>query len=306
VNPLDRKLQALRRRLRLGRAAEAAARGAFYASLAACALLAVSRIAGLAVPGAVAWGGIAAVSLALALREAGRSFTRRDCAIQLDRMLGLDERLSTAVDVPPGPMREALWADASAALARAALPPRRLPREARLLGGSALLIGAILLIRTPASAGGSEDPALEAVTQGLQIKLEELGADRIEFREIRKDLQDRRLEDAAGRLRALADKLEQERLQGGGGAQADRDREAATAGAAALSAELARLGRPIHAAPPSVVALKVERQRLGAAPPTPFSADEQTVRAVATLLERADWAPRYDAVIRRYYGSESR
>jgi hypothetical protein len=306
VSLLERKLPALRRRLRIGRAAESAARGAFYASLAACVVLAVARIAGLAVPGAVAWGGIAAVSLALALREAGRSFTLRDCAIHLDRLLGLDERLSTAVDAAPGPMREAQGADAEAALAHAALPPRRLSREARLLGGSALLVGAILLIRTPADAGGSDDPALEAVTHGLETKLEELGADRIEFREIRRELQDRRLEDAAGRLRALADKLEQERLQGGGGTQADRDREAATAGAAALSAELARLGRPIHAAPPSVVALKLERQRLGAAPATPFSADEESVRAVATILERHDWAPRYDAVIRKYYGSESR
>ena len=83
MNDLERRLASLRRRIRAGRAAEAAARGAFYASLAACALLAASRIGGLAVPGAVAWGAIAAVALTLALREAARSFTIRHCAIHL-------------------------------------------------------------------------------------------------------------------------------------------------------------------------------------------------------------------------------
>jgi hypothetical protein len=305
MNDLERRLASLRRRIRAGRAAEAGARGAFYASLAACALLAALRIGGLLVPGAVAWAAIAAVALALALREGARSFTIRDCAIHLDRLLGLEERLSTAVEAD-GPMHDAQAADAAAALSRVAIPARRLPREARLLAGSALLVGAILLIRTPASAGGADDPALVAVSDDVVRMLENATSDRIEFREVAEMIKRGRLDEAAAGLRSLADRLEQERLQGGGGAQAEKEREAATAGAAALSAELARLGRPVRATPPTIVALKLERQRLGGAPASSFTGDPGTARAVATALERADWAPRYDAVIRTYFGSDSR
>ena len=306
MNPLVRELQSHRRRIRLARAGAAAARGAFYASLAACALLAATRIGGLLVPGAVAWGAIAAVALALALREAARPFTIRDCAIHLDRRLGLEERLSTAVEAA-GPMREAQSADAAGALSRTPLPPRRMPREARLLAGSAFLLGAMLLIRTPANAGGSDDPALVAVSRELAARLEALPSDRIEFKEIARMIGDRaRLEEAAGKLGALRDRIEMELLQGQGGAQARKELEAAAAGAAAISAELARLGRTVQAAPPVVVALKLERQRLGEAPPSPFAGDAEAARNAATALEGGGWAPRYDGVIRRYFGSESR
>jgi hypothetical protein len=305
VIPLLRQLGSHRRRIRLARAAEAAARGGFTASIAVCALLAVSRVAGFDVPAAVAWGAIAGAALGFGLREAGRSFTLRDCAISLDRLLGLEERLSTAVE-NAGAMRDAQAADAAEALSRATVPPWRLPREAKLLAGSALLAAALLVIHAPANAGGTDDPALVAVTDEVASKLDALAPEQAEFKEVRELLKQKgRLEEAAAKLQALADQLDRKILEGKGGAEARAQRDAAAAGAAAISAELARMGRPVAAAPPTVVALKLERQRLETAPP-PFSTDEDVVRSVATTLERADWAPRYDAVIRRYYGSDLR
>lgn len=308
MDPLLDTLAAHRRRIRAARAAASAARGAFYASLALGAILAVTRIAGIDVPAAVAWGAIAAAALAGAARAVGRSFTVRDCAIHLDRLLGLEERLSTAVE-SAGPMREAQAADAAAALSRAAFPSRRMPREAKLLAGSLLLVAALLVLRTPASAGGTDDPALVAVTAEVADRLLAVAPDQVEFREVAALLKQGRTAEATEKLEALRELYDAKRLQeGGAGAEAQARRDAAAAGAAALSAELARLGRPIQAAPPTVAALKLERQTLGTASAVPpeFAADAETVRRVTAILESADWAPRYDAVIRRYYGSEKR
>ena len=204
-------------------------------------------------------------------------------------------------------MRDAQEADAEAALSRTVLPARRVPREAKLLAGSALLMGAILLLHAPASAGGTDDPALVAVTEDVARQLEAAAPDRVEFVEVRALLKQGRMEEAAMKLQAVRDLLEQQLLQGGGGTEAQRQRDAAAAGAAALSAELARMGKPLRATPPTVAALKIERQALGSSSQPPdLSADEDVARYVATTLEKADWAPRYDPVIRRYYGSEPR
>jgi len=307
---VDRLLETLssqRRRIRIARAVETAAKGAFYSSLAVGALLAGTRVAGIEIPGALAWVAIAAVAAFAALRSAGRPFTRTDCAIHLDRLLGLEERLSTAVE-SSGSMREAQAADAAAALARTALPPWRAPREAKLLAGSVLLVGAILVLHRPASAGGTDDPALIAVTEEVARQLDAVAPDRVEFREVRELLRDKaRLSEAGAKLQALRDLLDQKLLQeGGGSAEARKQRDAAAAGAAALSAELARMGMPLRATPPAVAALKLERQMLGTPPPPELARDEASARRVATVLERADWPAKYDSVIRKYYGSEAR
>lgn len=299
-----RRLTAFRRRILLGRSAEAGARGAFFTSLAVCALLAASRILDLALPAAVAWGAIAAAGLLAALRAAARSFTVRDCAILLDRRLGLDERLSTALDASGGAMHDAQAFDAARALAAVVLPSRRLPREAKLLAGSGLLMAALLVLHAPARAGGVEDAGLAATAQEVMDKMDLASSDRIEFREVKELVSKGRLEEAATKLQALADRLDQELLQNGGGAGAEKDRDLAAAGAAALSAALGRLGKPIAATLPASVALKVERQKQGA--PSALPSDEGTVRAAATTLERADWPSKYDSVIRTYYGKEAR
>lgn len=307
MDALLQKLSGHRRRIRAARLGVAAVKGAFYSSMGVGALLAVARIAGIDAPGALAWGAIAAVAASLAAREAGRRFTLRDCAIHLDRLLGLDERLSTAVE-GAGPMQDAQRADAAAALAGAVLPAHRLPREAKLLAGSLLIVAALLVLHTPARAGGTDDPAIVAVTEDVARQLEAVAPDRIDFREIREILKDKtRLLEAATRLQAVRDLLDQKLLQeGGGGAEARKQRDVAAAGVAALSAELARMGTPLRATPAAVAALKLERQTLGTPRPAEFTTDEGTARGVAAALERADWPPRYDAVIRTYFGSERR
>jgi hypothetical protein len=125
---------------------------------------------------------------------------------------------------------------------------------------------------------------------------------------VRTLLKQGRMEEAAAKLQAVRDLLDQKVLQEGAGAEAQKQRDAAAAGASALAAELARMGKPLQATPPTVAAIKLERHTLGAVPSAPpeLSADPEAARYVATVLERADWAPRYDAVIRRYYGSEPR
>ena len=53
MNSLSRSLERHRRRIRIGRAAAAAAHGAFYSSLAACVLFAVLRITGVEAPAVI-------------------------------------------------------------------------------------------------------------------------------------------------------------------------------------------------------------------------------------------------------------
>jgi hypothetical protein len=306
VTPFLRRLASLRLRLLAGRSAQAGARAAFTVSLVACVLLAGSRILGLEVPAGVAWGAIAAGGLLGALRTAARGFTLRDCAIELDRQLGLEERLSTALDAPAGPMRDAQSADAARALAGVVLPARRIPREAKLLAGSGLLVSALLVLHSPARAGGTEDPALASLEEQAVAALEAVESGRVEFREIKDLVRKGRLEEAAAKLQDLRDRLDQELLKTGGGKGLEREEEAATAGADALSAALARLGTPVRSTLPAAVALKVERQERSLSTVPGLPSDEATVRFVSSVLTRADWPARYDPVIRRYYGSESR
>jgi hypothetical protein len=171
VDDLLHKLAAHRRRIRTARVADAAIRWTFYASVAACVALLVSKFAGLALPGAVAAGALAAVPAAVALREWSRAFSIRDCAIHLDRLLGLDERLSTAVETS-GAMGLVLRADAEGALARTPLPSRRFPREARLLAGSLVLMAVLFSIPSPVRSGATGDPGFDAVTAAEIAKLD--------------------------------------------------------------------------------------------------------------------------------------
>src|SRR5579862_8373814 len=138
MDALTQNLAGHRRRIRLARAADAALRWAFYASVAGCLALAVSKFAGLRLPYSSLAAALAVAPVAMALREWARAFSVTDCAIHLDRLLGLEERLSTAMEAA-GPMGPAVRADAVDAIGRASMPARRYPREATLLIGSLLL-----------------------------------------------------------------------------------------------------------------------------------------------------------------------
>ncbi len=299
-------LTAQRRRIKGARAVDAALRWAFYASVAGCIALAVSKIAGLALPLALAGGLLGALPGAMALREWARAWSLRDCAIHLDRLLGLEERLSTALEAV-GPLGPVVRADAAAAMERSPLPSRRLPREARLLGGSLLLAGALLTLPSPERSGSKMDPALAAVSAEQAAKLESLANVDVQFKEVAEQaaraLQEGRPERALAILDELRRKLAEKLLEGGGaGTETQKLLDEATASAAAISAELARLGRTIHAAPPVVAQAKLDRRRGNEAASAEEPALNPGPAGRAALSQDAPWNPRYDPVIRRYLG----
>ena len=260
MDDLLHKLAAHRRRIRGARVADAAIRWAFYASVAACLALMISKFAGLALPGAAAAGALAAVPAAMALREWTRAFSVRDCAIHLDRLLGLDERLSTAVETS-GAMAIVLKADAEGALARTSMPPRRFPREARLLAGSLVLLAVLFSIPSPGRSGATGDPAFEAVTSAEAAKLQSLAGVEVQFKEAAEALKAGRPEVAVAILEEIRRKMAEKALDGSGGAGAQAILDQATSSASAISAGLARLGRTVHAPPPAVAQAKLARQQ---------------------------------------------
>lgn len=291
-----------RRRIRAARAAEAAARAAFYASIAACACLAASKFLGTGFVAAAA--ACALAPLVLAARAGLRPFPIRDCAVHLDRALGLEERLATALEAL-GPMKEAQEADALATLARTPVPRWRLPREGRLLAGSLLVVLALLAVPSFERRTASADPVLRAVLEEEAARLAGLEKLDAEFREVRELVEKGEIERALDRVRALEARLAEKMVleAGGGGAGTRKLLDEAGASAAALSAELARRGRTVHAAAPVVAEAKLRRQFAEA--PAEFAAPSGDVlpAAVAAVLARKDWDPRYDPVIRRYFGS---
>lgn len=301
------KLGAHRRRIRIARTAETAVRWAFYASVLGCVYLTASKIAGLTVPRAAAATALVAIPLAMAAREWARRFSVRDCAVHLDRALGLDERLSTAVE-GGGAMGGALAADAAGALARAAFPPRRLPREARLLAAGLLILLALLAIPSPSRPGAAGDPALEAMAAVEAARLEALGTADVELREVAALLRRGKADEALAKIQAARDRLAEKLLEAGGAGDAETKRllDAAEATSAALGAELARAGRVLHAPPPRLADLKLARQSFPApdGPVTLGGDPARVLQSAAAVLRNPDWDKRYDAVIRRYFGSE--
>jgi hypothetical protein len=307
VDELLQKLAAQRRRIRGARVADAALRWAFYASVGACLAVLVSKFAGVALPMAVAAAALAALPAAMAVREWSRAFSIRDCAIHLDRLLGLEERLSTALETPDG-MGAALRADATGALSRAALPRHSFPRESKLLAGSLVLLAALLAIPSPDRSGATGDPVLKALSVAEAQKLGSLAHLDVTFQEVAAALPEHP-EEALAMIEELRAKLAAKLLESGGdGSAAEMQRllDQATASAAAISAELARLGRTIHAPPPAVAQAKLARQKAVEAP-DPAAALMRAPSGAARAVAQSGtipWNPRYDPVIRRYFGRE--
>jgi hypothetical protein len=303
VDELLDKLGVHRRRIRAARVADAALRWAFHASVAACLVLLIAKFAGIALPFAAAAAVVAVVPAVMAARELARAFSIRDCAIHLDRLLRLEERLSTAIETS-GSMGALLRADAGDALARTPIPARRIPREGKLLVGSLLVLGVLATIPSPGRTGAKGDPAFEAVTAEEAEKLLALAKVDVQFQEAAEALKAGRPEEALAILEELKRRFAAKLFDGkGGGAEsAQTPLDQATSSAAAISAELARLQRTVHAPPPAVAQAKLARQKAleqGAAAGGPSVAARSAVKAVDT-----PWNPRYDAVIHRYFGRD--
>lgn len=307
MDTLTHNLAGHRRRIRRARAADAALRAAFYASVAGGLALAASKFAGIALPDAPLVGALLAVPVAVALRVWTRTFSLRDCAIHLDRLLGLEERLSTAIEAS-GPLGAAVKADAADAIGRSTLPPRRLPREAALLGGGLLLILALAVIPSPERSGARGDRGLEEVAAEQAARLESLANVDVQFQELKEEavraLRQERPEQALAILEELRRRLAEEMLANPGpkGDAAGKLLEQVDAGAAAVSAELARLGRTVHAPPPAVAQAKLARQNAGPGPASPVAAPPAGPAGTAVVSVDVPWSPHYDTVVRRYRG----
>ncbi len=301
------RLAAHRRRIKFARTTEEAVRWAFYASILGCACLAASKITGMTPPAPAAAALLAAIPLAMAAREWIRPFSVRDCAIHLDRALGLEERLSTAVEFA-GAMGGAQGTDAARALSRAKIPPRRLPREAKLLGASALLLAVLLAAPAPERSGSAGNPALEAAAEAHAEKLSARAGDDPAIRRVAELLREGRLEEAMELLHAARLRIEREIIDGKGGqGRAETLLSAIREAAAGLTAQLAAAGRVVHAPPPAAADMKLGLRQAG---PTgghspdrsaPSARAEAPLRLLPAARTRADWDPRYDAVIRRYF-----
>jgi hypothetical protein len=298
---LQQSLEAHRRRIRARRALESAARGAFYAALAGAAALLARNLLGLPFPAALAAALLVAVPAGAALRAWARRWSLRDCAVHLDRLLGLEERLATAVE-GAGALGPAVEADAARALGRAAFPRRPAGLEARLLVPVLVVLGAVSLV-PPAERAVGGDRVLDAVLAAESARLAEFAAAEIRFREVADLLAQGRAEEALAVLQALRETLERRLLEGApGGEGLRRQAEQAAASAAAVSAELARMGRTVHAPPPRIAEAKLRRQAEVAAA-VDADADAGGAARAGGYVPRKDWDPRYDAVITRYFGS---
>jgi hypothetical protein len=307
VDELTQNLAGHRRRIRLARAADAALRWAFYASVAGCLALAVSKFAGVPLPYGPLAGALAVAPATMALREWSRTFSVRDCAIYLDRLLGLEERLSTAMEVA-GPLGPVVKADAAAAMGRSSLPSRRYPREATLLIGTLLLAAALAVIPSPERSGARGDRALEEVAAEQAAKLESLANVDVRFKEQTEEaaraLRENRPELALALLEDLRRRIAEQMMEAGGATTTAQQGllDQLDASGAAVSAELARLGRIVHAPPPAVAQAKLERQRSGTASTAPSSPTAAAPAVGTAVAQEIPWSPRYDSVVRKYRG----
>jgi len=306
LDTLTHNLAGHRPRIRRARAADAALRAAFYASVAGGLALAASKFAGVALPDAPLAGALLAVPVAMALREWTRTFSLRDCAIHLDRLLGLEERLSTAMEAS-GPLGAAVKADAADAIGRSTLPARRMPREAALLAGALLLILALAVIPSPERSGARGDRGLEEVAAEQAARLESLANVDVQFQELKEEavraLRENRPEQALAVLEELRRRVAEQMLANPGpkADAAQKLLEQVDAGAAAVSAELARLGRTVHAPPPAVAQAKLERQNSGSGS-SATAAPAIAPAGTAAVSVDVPWSPRYDTIVRRYRG----
>lgn len=291
-------LDRLRLRLRWRNALARASRPAFAAAVAAGGLMLTARLAGLAWSAAAVLGGLAAAAALLLLRELLRPFDRRAAAAALDRLLGLDERLSTALEAT-GPFRELQAADAAAALASAKLPRAPLPLESRLFGAAVLVLLGLAALPSFRAREDAGEARVRALLRAEAEKLLAAAPDSVEVREAAAALPELGAERAAERLQALRERLAGRMLAGGpGSAEAARALEAATAAAEGLGAELGGRGRALHA-PSALVAEAKLRRGLEAPPAVPEGLLPATVRAAA--LSSADPDPRYRSILDAYF-----
>jgi hypothetical protein len=252
-----------------------------------------------------------------AIAALARPATRRDAALALDRVLGLDERVATALETG----RDFVVRDAERSLEgkdprRAA--PVTIPREGRLLAFTLPLAALLAVLLAPglAAAGASSPLAEAAAREAKALEAVPVPAD------LAKDLERivvelksgdaERIRAAIGALGGLESDLAKRALAGGPDADALR---AAAERAAAGAAALGRVAGGVEVVP-GVLSEKmnlavsktagdrsakpgdaVGSKAAPAGSPLALSA----VHEATAAYNRHDWDPKYEDVVRAYY-----
>jgi hypothetical protein len=265
---------------------------------------------------------IAAAPLVAAAMVALRRLDLRQAAAAVDRALGLDERVATALECAgaTGAMPQAVILDAAAALGRAE-PSRvgrfRWPSEARFVIPAAALTGALWW--APAAFPGAPgiDPAVRMAISAERAALEravEAHRDPARAAEARRLLEALSSEDlarvrhAAREAREMAAKWRAEEALARGSAADRAERrllaEALESAGAGASRELSRRSIEVPPVDPVDLEARVLAARAGQAPAGRAAGPASDVpggEAVRRALERRDWDSADDQVVRRYY-----
>ena len=185
-----RALRRWRRRVRLGVVVGAAAEGLGAAALLAAAAVLVARTFGAAAEPSAWWAAGLAVPIAWAawrLRAARPALD--DAALHLDRRVGLEGLLLSALEGEAGAWREAL----SPRLRRvgSALPRVRTGRAALRAGVPLAVLACLLCLPPPAPETRGTDPALARALERFERRFEELSKHEGLREEARKDVEER-------------------------------------------------------------------------------------------------------------------
>jgi hypothetical protein len=303
---------------------DAAIRWALYGALLAGGWLVAAKFLGW--PRAPLWAAAALPALAGAAAFARRLDLRQAAAV-VDRALGLEERVATAIEVPAGPFGAAVATDAARALDPdrvAGVARFRWPAEARFLVPAVAIVSLLAIVPDPARPAPKADADLRAAVDPALDRLARAPvADPALAERVKKLLADLKSDDlarmAAGAeaARQLAVEIRTGLARGGGDRESLRtlaDRlDAAGAGA---SSQLARRGIDVPDVPPVDLEARLAAARARGDLPSsgarPEGQDSTAVPAGATLpldvrerIERSLAAsssdPRYDALVRRYF-----
>ncbi len=165
MNSLESQVREVRARMRRAAGLGAAVRWALYGSLLAGGWLIAAKLFGW--PQAPLWAAVSLPALA-GIAAAARRFDLRHAAALVDRALGLEERVATALEGPGGPFGTALSTDAARALDpnRAAGVGRfRWPAEARFLIPAVVMVAILAWIPDQARTAAIADVELRAAVE---------------------------------------------------------------------------------------------------------------------------------------------
>ncbi|HZN62885.1 MAG TPA: hypothetical protein VFC90_10825 [Planctomycetota bacterium] len=324
MTTVEAQVRDVRARMRRAAGFGAAVRGAFYGALLAGGWLVVAKLFGWT--RGPLWAA-AALPVFTGVAAIARRFELRHAAALLDRALGLEERVATALEGPRGPFGAAVSTDAVRALdpSRVAGVGRfRWPSEARFLVPALAFVALLAYVPDPSRSPAVADADLRAAVDRDVDRLSRVPvADAALAEKVKKLLGDLRSDDlqrmAAGAeaARRLAVEIRSGLATAGGDREALRalaDRlDAAGAGA---SSELARRGIDVPDVAPvdleARVAAAKARGDLGSTGSRPEDRpvtrwpDGTAVpidvrKDIEHQLAAKPVDPRYDEIVRRYF-----